>query len=99
MRKIKIICCMLLIFALGFGVAGRSVQATDKDMLESQKIKYYKSVQIHDGDTLWTIAEDNLDVEYDTVNTYVKELMRMNNLVSDELTNGYYLTVYYYDTI
>lgn len=58
----------------------------------------YKAVEIQRGETLWTIAENNMDGRYDTVAAYVDELQLINNLSdhdADMLQAGDYLTISY----
>lgn len=63
---------------------------------KEQTYKYYTSVQIQSGDTLWSIASKYC-VECDiSVENYVKELCSINNLTSSDITSGQYLTIFYY---
>ncbi len=57
--------------------------------------KYYTSVQIGQGDSLWEIAEEYCP-DSASVRDYVKELKSINRLKSDEIQAGSYLTVVYY---
>lgn len=63
---------------------------------EVNRQKYYKSVSIQDGDTLWEIASQNMSDEYESVESYVEELKKVNDLASDQISIGQYLTVPYY---
>ena len=69
------------------------------DTNEEVMCKYYKSIEITDGDTLWSIAKENMSEEYDSVYAYIEEVMEMNNLESDQIHSGQYLTVAYYDVL
>ena len=60
--------------------------------------KYYKSIEIQPGDTLWDIAESTMTSEYDSVQEYVQVLKDMNNLGSDDIQAGQYLMIAYNDT-
>ncbi len=62
--------------------------------------KYYKSIMIEEGDTLWSIASQNLnDVNINiTISAYIKEIMKMNGLQSDRITAGMYLVIPYYSS-
>lgn len=61
--------------------------------------KYFKSVQIEKGDTLWSIAKENMDTEhYKNISEYVKEIKKINALVSDRVTAGNYIIIPYYST-
>ena len=61
--------------------------------------KYYKSIQIQKGYTLWSIATENMDVNYyKNTSEYVKEIKTINALVSDRVTAGNYMIIPYYST-
>ncbi len=59
--------------------------------------KYYKSIQIQPGDSLWSIAEENRDAHYASTKDYVKEIKQINSLSSDQIHSGQYLTIAYYN--
>ena len=61
--------------------------------------KYYKSIEIKAGDSLWSIAKENITEDYESVHEYIEEVMKMNNLESDQIHEGQYLTVAYYDVL
>ncbi len=74
-----------------------SVDAHDtKDVV---MYKYYKSIEITSGDSLWSIAEEYMTDEYDSIYEYIEEIKDINNLCSDELQSGQYLTIAYYDVL
>ena len=60
--------------------------------------KYYKSIEIEEGDTLWGIAEEYMSDEYDSVQEYIAELKEINQLMTDDIQSANYLTVVYYDS-
>ena len=57
-----LIVSVLFIFISVFFIASISTQASDKEHMPSYK--YFKSIEIASGDTLWSIAEDNMDTRY-----------------------------------
>ncbi len=63
---------------------------------EKPRQKYFKSIEIEAGDTLWSIAEEYMSYEYDCTMDYVRELKSMNGLVSDDITEGNSLVIAYY---
>lgn len=63
---------------------------------EVSRQKYYESICIKDGDTLWSIASQYISEEYGNKDEYIRELMRMNGLKTDCIQSGNYLTVTYY---
>ena len=58
--------------------------------------KYYTSIQIHDGDTLWNIADEYMSGSNLTKKEYIEELRRLNHLQNDTIYNGEYIIVSYY---
>lgn len=56
----------------------------------------FASVQVIQGDTLWSIAEDYKSGNY-TTKALVEEIKRTNGLSGDKIIAGSYLIVPYYD--
>jgi SOS regulatory protein LexA len=73
------------------------VSAHDNVKDDPVRCKYYKSIQIHSGDTLWNIAEEYITEDYESVNAYITEVKKINKLSSDQIQDSQYLTVPYYD--
>ena len=63
---------------------------------DSTSVKYYKSIQIEPGDSLWSIAETYIDGHYSTIPEYIEEIKKINNLSSDTIHAYEYLMVAYY---
>lgn len=61
--------------------------------------KYYTSVKVQSGDTLWSIASDYITDEYADMNEYIDEVCAMNGISCDEIHSGQYITVPYYRTV
>lgn len=67
------------------------------ESIEIQKAqKLYKSIQINSGDTLWSIAKEYTDENYQSVEEYMDELVKINHLSTDLIIEGQYLTIVYY---
>lgn len=60
--------------------------------------KYYTSIQIESGDTLWSIANEYITGEYSDINDYIDEICTINHISKDEIHTGKYLVVPYYFT-
>ncbi len=58
--------------------------------------KYYTSIIIEPGDSLWEIASEYMTSEYSDVEEYIMEVMTLNHLMDDEIMAGEYLTIPYY---
>ncbi|MDD3184431.1 MAG: LysM peptidoglycan-binding domain-containing protein [Anaerostipes sp.] len=82
---------VMLFIAGGLFIHGNSVVGAD-----SAKKKCFKSVQIQDGDTLWSIAKKHITDEYSTVNDYVEEVCEANHIGADDITEGMYIVIPYY---
>lgn len=61
--------------------------------------KYYTSIQVASGDTLWSIADKYRSPEYSDRNAYMQELVALNDLGDTTIHAGQYLTVSYYSDI
>lgn len=59
--------------------------------------RYYKSIQISDGDSLWSIAREFNNHSNMSTKEYVSELKSMNRILSDTIHKGQYLTVVYFE--
>ena len=98
-RQIKRRCFFsLLLFVtvltVSFIVFGFKADAKSKN--DTSEFKYYKSVTVSSGDTLYEYAAEfgKADMEED----FVKEVVRMNNLASEDITLGMNLIIPYYST-
>ena len=95
------VCAVLLIMACSFGFGSFFSSAHGNAQEQPVDYKYYKSVEIQKGDSLWSIAEQYMGTEYDSVYDYIEELTTVNKMDQyslDHLQEGDFLTVAYYDT-
>lgn len=58
--------------------------------------KYYTSIEIKNGDSLWSIAGRYAENSGMTTAQYVRELKSMNRLKEDTIHSGQHLTVAYF---
>lgn len=94
---IALIISVFLIIVISIVFASFSTEAND--MEHQPSYKYYKSIEIVKGDTLWSIANDNIDYEhYKNIYEYINEVKRMNSLTSDRIAAGNYIIVPYYSS-
>jgi LysM repeat protein len=88
---------LLLITLLGSRAFGNSLAQNSVGALDAAAIeKYYTSIQIQQGDSLWSIAGKYKENSGLTVEQYVKELKNINGLKEDTIHSGHYLTVMYF---
>lgn len=92
---IILILSAFLITAISILLISFSAQANDREHQPSYK--YYKSIEVSKGDTLWSIARGNMDSRYyKNACEYVAEVKKMNSLVSDDIIAGSHIIIPYY---
>ena len=94
------IAAVILIMSMSFGFGSFFSSAHDSGTETSvpSEERYYKSVQIEKGDSLWSIAQQYRGSE-DSVYEYMDELAEANHLSMKDRNNlqeGDYLVVSYY---
>lgn len=57
---------------------------------------YYCSVQVQEGDTIWSIAREHMTKEWRSTREYVKAIKKLNQMKSDFIYAGMYLSIPYY---
>lgn len=81
---------VLCVFAISISTQASGLERT-------AQYKYYKSIEVSNGDTLWSIAAENFDTEhYKNIQEYVKEIKEMNAMKSDHIMSGSCLIIPYY---
>lgn len=87
---------VLIILVITFlcGLFYTNVSAKEENPAEYYK--YYTSIEVKSGDTLWSIANRYMNEKYSSVQEYIDEVMYMNNMTSDQIIEGHYLTISYY---
>ena len=81
------ILCSSLILLSGFSRPAAS---------DLYKYRYYTTVRVHRGDTLYSIAESYMPGRGVKMNAYIREIMDLNHLVSSVIYTGQQLVVPYY---
>ncbi|MEE1314598.1 MAG: LysM peptidoglycan-binding domain-containing protein [Faecalimonas sp.] len=95
---------MILLFSVALcivigSIIGGSLFASAKGSSTDYdtRYKYYKSIVIEDGDSLWSIASEYYDMTKESKQDYIQELVSTNKLASDKIHTGQHLIVAYYD--
>lgn len=91
--NIRFVLTALLATILIAMIAGNSIQAEGSSTPE---YKYYKSITIESGDTIWSIAQQYMDDDYLSVNDYIEEVEAINDISSDKITAGNSIIIPYY---
>ncbi|MBD5542997.1 MAG: LysM peptidoglycan-binding domain-containing protein [Lachnospiraceae bacterium] len=82
---------ILIISTIFFGLSAKASDSTNETYY-----KYYTSILIQDGDSLWSLAEENRDEHFSSQKAYMDEIRKINNLSDDTLLSGQYLIIPYY---
>ncbi|MEF9917246.1 MAG: LysM peptidoglycan-binding domain-containing protein [Lachnospiraceae bacterium] len=94
---ILIVVTVIIIFNISFG--SFLSDAHDKNEITNitanQSNKCYKSIEIKEGDTLWSIANEYRNKELVSTTEYIQELKQINSLYSDDIQAEQYLTISY----
>jgi LysM repeat protein len=99
MHMMKQLIALSLVVLLGSHFFGNSIMNALAGETEGPAVdKYYTSVEIQKGDSLWSIAGTYLENSGMTTAQYVKELKNINGLKEDTIHSGQYLTVMYFST-
>lgn len=83
-----------VIFLLIFHFTPQNTQADSEP--KAPTYKYYTSIRVSSGDTLWDIANEYRTEEYSSIFSYISEVRKINHLKSNQITDGMYLCVPYY---
>lgn len=90
---VGIVCVLAIVIAFGAGQFVQDINAHNNEILH----KYYTSITVQPGDSLWSIAEDHYSLGYDNPSDYIKEVMHINHLSEEDIiTSGSILVIPYY---
>lgn len=92
---------LFLLLLIGFGPLSGLFQAETTVVEANQQLSgmKYKVIQIEKGDSLWSIAKDNMSPGFSDIYEYIYEIKECNQLESDCIISGNYLMVPYYEDI
>ena len=65
----------------------------------STETVYYKSIEVSEGDTLWTLADQYMGDAFPNKEAYIREVKKLNHLNSDQIQSGAYLMIPYTEKI
>lgn len=68
------------------------------DVANSSRYKYFTSIEIEAGSSLWDIAQEYMTEEYDSPEEYIEEVKQINHMSDDLVYEGSYLCIPYYSS-
>ena len=92
-KKILLIAVASVIVAASI-VCGTILSLAKNPETDAMQHKYYKSIMIEQGDSLWSIAKQ---YACDDAYEYIKEIKQLNGLTSETIQAGEHLIITYYD--
>lgn len=99
MKKASMAVIMALLITLCCGIFGSFLSSAHSNREEEPvNFKYYKSITIEQGDTLWGIAEEYMTDDYDSIEEYVYALKMLNKLDGDTIKAGDKIVIAYNNT-
>ena len=87
---------VIVVVALGIllGTSMNALASSDKDIASYNK--YYESIQVESGDTLWNIADEYITGFNVEKQDYIAEVCQINGITEDQIHAGDYIIVPYY---
>lgn len=88
---------MLVIFVMVLSCFfGKTLVMASEEESNAVYERYYTDIEVKKGDTLWSIAKTynkNSDME---IREYIREVKRMNQMITDDIDAGDSLTIVYF---
>ena len=96
--KKRFVLVLIMMICLTMFSGGILAYAKERETSQPTYYKYYTSICVEAGDTLWGIADRYLSEQTGSHEDYIREVMQMNGLKSTDIRVGDKLTVFYYST-
>lgn len=97
-QKMMLLLAITLIITVGSIVYGTIFSSAKDPATDIPQYKYYKSIVIEQGDSLWSIANEYSTDAYQSNQEYIDEVKQINGLSSETIHEGQHLLIVYYDT-
>lgn len=90
----SLLCIIGIAFIFSINLFFINAKASSEN--EAFKYKYYTSVTVEAGETLWDIAGEFISDDFESVKDYIKEVKHINHITEDRIYAGEELIVPYY---
>ena len=99
-RQKRLSLAVLVCFADFAALGTRFVMTSTAEAGNSEfsRYKYYTSIQVEPGSSLWEIAREYASSEYEDLDEYIREVRQINHLDQDTIYAGSYLCIPYYSS-
>ncbi len=97
-RRQKGLLAVVIIVLISLGVLlGGSINALASSKADIASYnKYYTSIRVESGDTLWSIADEYIADFNLSKEDYIKEICQLNHISEDDIHAGAYIIIPYY---
>ena len=97
LRRRVVLSVLALFMAFVFALSYNTIISQATEETSDVTYKYFTNYEVSKGDTLWSIAQENIDYEfYDNISDYVAEVAAINRLQDDTIKVGQNLIVPYF---
>lgn len=86
----------LFMLFLGVYIGSRRMAQVEAQGYVQERQKFYTCIDIKEGDTLWSLAEEYMTEEYTDRESYMDEVREMNDLTGSMIQAGTTLLIPYY---
>lgn len=97
-RKLRLVGLIFFVLLLLSVTTIHTAAAAKGEVSVLERDKYYTSIKIDAGATLWDIAEEYMTEEYASVEDYIEEVKEINHMESDMIYTDAYLCIPYYSS-
>ena len=94
LRRRVIYLAVVFLLTVGIAISFRVIVSCAK--AEEECYKYYTRIEVKQGTTLWSIAEEYKGDHYKKAQNYIDEVIRINHLSGDSIYAGQHLVIPYY---
>ncbi|MCL2718460.1 MAG: LysM peptidoglycan-binding domain-containing protein [Lachnospiraceae bacterium] len=85
-----------IVLVLFFSITCGRIFAHAGTQDREQFFKYYTSIEVKYGETLWSIAEQYMNGHYPDIKSYIKEVQKINHLADESIRAGQYIIIPYF---
>lgn len=94
-HRIIMVVLTIIVIIIGSRVfSNKLIRTNAADIYSTQK--YYTSVEVKAGDTLWQLADQYMTDDYSSKKEFIAEIVTINSLESEQIYSGCYLVIPYY---
>lgn len=83
---------------LTLSMAGGGFIVRAREVSPDPVYKYYTSIRIEEGDSLWSIAAAYKNGSFESRQEFLQEVIQINHLLDSEIRQGDYLIIPYYSS-